>query len=85
MERRTKLAIKQKLSRVGFLTLRDGTVEVQGDNKPEFKDLKHPATLLSDMEQVFELGSKFSKPDYFLPITVAEGLHSADKMQTSGI
>lgn len=32
--------MKQMLSRLGFLTLRDGTVEVGGKNKPEIADFK---------------------------------------------
>jgi len=38
--------------------------------------------LAADWERNFELGSAFSKPDYFLPMPVAEGLASAEALQT---
>ena len=44
---------KQLLSRLGFLTLRDGTLEVQGKNKPEIVEFK---LLLQQLEQEFDLG-----------------------------
>jgi hypothetical protein len=48
-----KMNIKQMLSRMGFLTLRDGTIEVQGKNKPEMPEFK---TILGQLEQEFDLG-----------------------------
>ena len=42
------------LSRLGFLTLRDGTVEVGGKNKPEIGNFKN---LLSSIEQEYDLGT----------------------------
>lgn len=47
LNRRTKLTIKQQLSRLGYLALSDGSLEVQGETKPELKNLK---TLASEME-----------------------------------
>ena len=35
VNRMVKMNIRQMLSRLGFLTLRDGTIEVAGKNKPE--------------------------------------------------
>lgn len=82
VQRRTKLAIKQQLARLGYLTLRDGQVELKGQNKPDFKILND---LLPEWEGRFELGSAFSKPDYFLPFEMAIGLNSAEQLQTKGI
>ena len=39
VHRKTKLTIKQKLSKMGFLMLRDGSLEVKGEKKPEIKDV----------------------------------------------
>jgi hypothetical protein len=36
-----KMNIKQTLSRLGFLTLRDGTIEVAGKNRPELPNFKN--------------------------------------------
>jgi hypothetical protein len=47
LNRRTKLTIKQQLSRLGYLALSDGSLEVQGETKPELKNLK---TLALEME-----------------------------------
>jgi len=75
LQRRTKIVIKQTLSRLGFLALRDGKIEIQGQYKPDFKDLEK---LSKEWERSFDLGSSFAKPDYFLPLPVAEGLASAE-------
>ena len=40
IQRRTKLTIKQCLSKMGFLMLRDGSLEVKGDKKPEIKEIE---------------------------------------------
>jgi len=40
VNRMVKMNIKQMLSRLGFLTLRDGTIEVQGKNRPELPEFK---------------------------------------------
>lgn len=66
---------------MGFLTLRDGTVEVQGKNKPEIADLKN---LLQSIESDFELPG-FEKPDYFCSFPFMEGVISADNLRTNGI
>jgi hypothetical protein len=41
VNRMVKMNVKQMLSRLGFLTLRDGTVEVEGKNKPELPNFKN--------------------------------------------
>ena len=82
MQRRTKLTIKQYLSKMGFLMLRDGTLEVKGDNKPEIKDVEE---ILLEMASQFEMSSTFKKPDYFVPMTVVEGLASSANMLKRGI
>lgn len=76
------MTIKQVLGRMGYLVLRNGKVEIKGQNKPEFKDLPN---LSHEWSQHFDLGSAFSKPDYFLPFAAAEGLTSAEQIQSKGI
>ena len=42
MNRMVKMNIKQFMSRMGFLVLRDGTIEISEKNRPEvpfFKDI----------------------------------------------
>ena len=82
MQRRTKLTIKQQLSRMGFLMLRDGSLEVQGDAKPEIKDVEE---ILLEMSNQFEISSTYKKPDFFVPMTVVEGLASSANMLKRGI
>ena len=82
LNRRTKLSIKQELSRLGYLTLRDGSLEVEGENKPECKNLKNVAL---EMESQFARASRFDKLDFFLPFPVLEGLVSAEAMEKAGI
>lgn len=73
-----KMNIKQTISRLGFLTLRDGTIEVAGKNKPELPNFKN---LLADLETEFDLGSGYSKPDYFSSFPFIEGVISAESMK----
>jgi hypothetical protein len=40
VNRMIKMNAKQMLSRLGFLTLRDGTLEIKGENKPELSEMK---------------------------------------------
>ena len=82
MQRRTKLTIKQHLSKMGFLMLRDGSLEVKGDTKPEIKDVEQ---ILLEMANQFEMSSTFTKPDFFVPMTVVEGLASSANMLKRGI
>lgn len=74
--------IKQMLSRLGFLILRDGTFEIQGKNKPELAEFKK---ILQNLEMDYDLGQNYAKPDYFASFPFIEGLISADSMKTSGI
>lgn len=58
------MIVKQALARMGYLVLRDGKVEIKGEHKPDFRDL---SILAPEWERMYDLGSAFSKPDYFLP------------------
>jgi methylase of polypeptide subunit release factors len=60
---------------MGFLVLRDGSLEIKGSNKPDFTDL---ATLCPEWQSQYDLGSAFYKPDYFVPFPTMEGLSSAE-------
>jgi hypothetical protein len=82
VNRMVKMNTKQILSRLGFLTLRDGTIEVKGQNRPEMPDFKR---ILASLEESYDLGSSFSKPDYFCSFPFVEGVISADSMKTNGI
>ena len=63
VNRMVKTKIKQSLGRVGYLMLRDGTIELKGDTS--HLDLEC-AEILQDLETNFEL-EPMSKPDYFAP------------------
>ena len=82
VNRMIKMNSKQMLSRMGFLTLRDGTLEIQGKNKPEIPELKG---LLQTLEEDFDMPSTFDKPDFFSSFTFMEGVISAENMKTNGI
>ena len=76
--------MKQQLSRLGFLMLRDGSLEVKDtqDKKPELAKAKE---LVGDMASQFQMSSQFAKPDYFVPIPVVEGMASAESLSKKGI
>lgn len=82
VNRMVKMNTKQLLSRMGFLTLRDGTIEVKGQNKPELPELKN---LMQSLEQEYDLGQSFAKPDFYTSFPFLEGIISADSMKTNGI
>jgi Methyltransferase domain len=82
LNRRTKLTIKQQLARLGYLTLRDGSLEVDGETKPACKNLK---TITAEMESMFGQPGKYEKPDYFVPFPVLEGIVSSEAMEKTGI
>ena len=63
---------------MGFLALRDGSLELNPKNKPEIVDIKQ---ILGNLELEFDLGS-FKKPDYFLPFPFVEGLMSYERSRT---
>ena len=78
-----KTKIKQSLARVGYLMLRDGTLEVKGENKP---DLAVPeiANVLQELESEFNM-KKFDKPDYFANFNFVEGLVSSEEFRKKGL
>ena len=67
---------------MGFLAMRDGSIEVKGENKPQLNEL---VKLAKESELMFELGSAFKKPDYFVPFPLAEGLASSQELSSKGI
>jgi hypothetical protein len=81
VNRMVKMNSKQMLSRMGFLALRDGSIELQAKNKPEVADLKQ---ILTAQSLEYEL-PQFSKPDFFAPFPFVEGVISADTYKTQGI
>lgn len=66
------------LSRMGFLTLRDGSLEIKGENKPELSELK---SVLANEELQFEM-KNFHKPDYYTSFPFIEGIITADNYKT---
>ena len=85
MNRRTKNTVNQALSRVGFLMLRDGSLQIEdstGHKKPE---LTFSAEVVKELALEYQLSSQFIKPDYFVPIPMIEGMQSAEKLQKTGI
>lgn len=85
LNRKIKNTVNQFTSRIGFLMLRDGSFEVQdstGSKKPELPFAKEVVTSLSNE---FGFASKFTKPDYFVPISVIEGMASSVRLQKHGI
>ena len=67
---------------MGFLMLRDGSLEIKGDNTPEIKDIEE---IMLEIANQFEISSSYKKPDYFVPMTVFEGLASSANMLKRGI
>ena len=84
MQRRTKLTIRQQLSRLGFLVLRDGTLEVR-DNQEKKPELSSAQEIVTDMAMQFQMQDTYAKPDFFVPITVIEGLASSEALSKKGI
>jgi hypothetical protein len=93
LQRRTQLNIKQVLSRIGFLVLRDGSLEVKTSNSKNVEDneVRYDARsgknlnvgllpLIKEAEKRFDMGSQYAKPDFFVPFPVIEGLASADSL-----
>jgi len=64
--------------------LRDGSLEVQNSNdkKPE---LVKAGEVLADMAHNFQMASSYSKPDFFVPIPIVEGMASAESMAKAGV
>ena len=67
---------------MGFLMLRDGSLEVKGEKKPEIKDVDQ---VMLEAVESYEMASTFKKPDYFVPMTVFEGLSSSAQLLKRGI
>jgi len=82
-ERIVKTKIKQYLSRIGYLMLRDGTIEVKGTKKPDL-GTKETIELLGDLESRFQLGS-FAKPDYFASFSLVDGIISSEQFKRKGM
>ena len=81
--RLVKTKIKQTLGRVGYLMLRDGTIELKGENKPELSTQEIQDILL-DFESNYNL-KKFDKPDYFANYAFVEGLISSEEFRKKGM
>ena len=62
--------------------LRDGSLEVKGEKKPEIKDVDQ---VMLEAVESYEMASTFKKPDYFVPMTVFEGLSSSAQLLKRGI
>ena len=82
-QRMVKIKIKQLLGHVGFLMLRDGTLEIKG-KKPEF-NLNAVKAIALDMESAYTFEDKFMKPDFFTSFSFVEGLMSAQQMSQKGV
>lgn len=74
---------KQALGRVGFLMLRDGTLELKGNNVP-ILNTKHVQQVIADHEKVFEQPA-FQKSDYFASAPFVEGLVSSLEFEKKGM
>lgn len=66
------------MSRLGFLVLRDGSIEVQDKNKPELAELKG---ILNELEFEYDIKA-FEKPDYFAPFPFIEGVVNSNNYRT---
>ena len=81
--RLVKTKIKQVLGRVGFLMLRDGSLEVKG-NKPELNT--HVVQgILQNLESAYTIEARFMKSDYFASFAFVDGLVSAQEMNSKGM
>jgi hypothetical protein len=71
------------LGRVGFLMLRDGSLEIKGTNCPDLtsQDVKR---VLDELEESFQLKT-FEKPDYFASASFVEGLTSSEEFRKKGM
>ena len=78
-----KTKIKQYLGRVGYLMLRDGTLEIKGNNRPVMES-KELSELLAELEACYDFRN-FEKPDYFANFTFVEGLLSSEEFIKKGM
>jgi len=81
VNRMAKNNVKQALSRLGFLALRDGSLQVAEKNRPELPELRG---VLAELEREVQLAD-FAKPDYFAPFPFVEGVISFEVMRSQGI
>lgn len=81
--RLVKTKMKQVLGRVGFLMLRDGSLEVKG-NKPEL-NTNVVQGIIQDLESAYHVEDKYMKPDFFASFPFVDGLVSAQEMSKRGM
>lgn len=62
--------------------LRDGSLEIKGENVPEFQD--NVAETVRELEQEFKI-KQFSKPDFFASAPFVDGLIGAQEFQKKGM
>lgn len=81
-QRMVKMNVKQTLGRVGLMTLRNGSIEIQGEGKPE--EIKGFKELLEGHEKLIKREDMY-KRDFFAPFPFIEGVISQNNMQNTGI
>ena len=62
--------------------LRDGTLEIKGENLPEFAN--NTKEIIQECERNFKLEA-FSKPDYFACAGFVDGLISSQEFSKKGM
>lgn len=64
--------------------LRDGSLEIKdtSNKKPELAEAKE---ILTDLASNYSLNNRFGKPDYFVPISLIEGMAKAERLQRNGV
>lgn len=63
--------------------LRDGALEVKGENAPDLTS-NEIQSVLKELEGSFKL-KDFEKPDYFASFSFVEGLSSAEEFRKKGM
>ena len=81
-ERSVRLNIAQELSRIGYFIEKDYRLVIQGDNKPEVKNLQ---PVIEERLQSFSPFDAYKIPDYFLPANMLHGLVTSEEWQKNGI
>jgi len=62
--------------------LRDGSIEIKGENIPQLAD--NATEVVLDLEEKYKL-SAFSKPDYFASAALVDGLISSQEFSKKGM
>jgi len=62
--------------------LRDGSIEIKGENIPQLAD--NATEVVLDLEEKYKL-SAFSKPDYFVSAALVDGLISSQEFSKKGM